>query len=66
MGGTAHLLNFRVVAGGADVVSAFNAARDEKYAEIIDKCEDFHGQVERSPERTTPPTRNWRGTRRTS
>ena len=45
MGGTSFLLNSQVVAGGADVLAAFNAARDDEYEEIIDKCEDFRTQV---------------------
>jgi hypothetical protein len=47
MGGSAHLFTSRVIAGGVDVVSAFNAARDEEYEEIIDKCNDFRVQVEK-------------------
>jgi hypothetical protein len=45
MGGTSHLLTSRVVAGANDVVGAFNAARDDEYDEIIDKCDDFRAQV---------------------
>jgi hypothetical protein len=47
MGGTASLLSSEVVAGGADVVAAFNAARDDEYEEIIDKCDDFRAQVKK-------------------
>lgn len=47
MGGTASLLRSRIVVGVADVVNSFNAARDDEYEEIIDKCADFHAQVKK-------------------
>jgi DNA-binding transcriptional regulator PaaX len=47
MGGTAHVLTAGVLAGEADVVAAFNAARDDEYAEIVDRCQDFVAQVEK-------------------
>ena len=47
MGGTASLLGSRVLAGGQQVVGAFNAIRDDEYEEIIDKCEDFKAQVQK-------------------
>jgi DNA-binding transcriptional regulator PaaX len=45
MSGTALLLSCTVLAGQQDIVAAFQAARDDEYAEIVDKCEDFLGQV---------------------
>jgi hypothetical protein len=30
-----------VLAGSSDVVALYRAARDEEYAEIVDKCQDF-------------------------
>jgi len=45
MSGTAILLSCDVLAGESDVRSAFQAARDDEYAEIVDKCEDFLGEV---------------------
>jgi hypothetical protein len=45
MSGTAVLLSCSVLAGEQDVMTAFEAARDDEYAEIVDKCEDFLGQV---------------------
>ena len=45
MSGTAVLLSCSVLAGEQGVVSAFQAARDDEYEEIVDKCEDFLGQV---------------------
>jgi DNA-binding transcriptional regulator PaaX len=46
MGGTAHLLITEVLAG-ASVEQAYNAARDDEYEEIIDRCQDFLQQVEK-------------------
>ena len=47
MGGTAALLSCSVLAGEPDVRAAFQAARDDEYEEIVDKCEDFLGQVKK-------------------
>src|ERR1017187_10084501 len=41
MSGTAMLLSCTVLAGESEVLAAFQAARDDEYAEIADKCEDF-------------------------
>ena len=35
------LLSCGVLAGEADVLAAFQAARDDEYEEIVDKCNDF-------------------------
>jgi hypothetical protein len=45
MGGTASLFNATSLAGQDQLVASFNAARDDEYEEIIDKCEDFLHQV---------------------
>lgn len=45
MSGTASLLSCAVLVGERDVVAAFQAARDDEYEEIVDKCQDFLGQV---------------------
>ena len=45
MSGTATLLSCSVLAGEAEIKAAFQAARDDEYAEIIDKCDDFHDQL---------------------
>src|SRR5712692_5742274 len=45
MSGTAVLLSCAVLAGEQEVLAAFQAARDDEYEEIVDKCEDFLGQV---------------------
>jgi hypothetical protein len=47
MGGTAYLLESEALSGQAEISAAFNAARDDEYEEIVDKCEDFLGQVEK-------------------
>lgn len=47
MGGTASLLQSRVLAGEDAVIRAFNAARNDEYEEIVDRCQDFLAQVEK-------------------
>ena len=47
MGGTAVLLSCAVLAGAQDVHAAFQAARDDEYEEIVDRCEDFLAQVQK-------------------
>jgi hypothetical protein len=47
MGGTASLLHSHVLAGEDAVIRAFNAARDDEYEEIVDRCRDFLAQVEK-------------------
>ncbi len=51
MSGTAVLLSCAVLAGEADVRAAFQAARDDEYEEIVDKCQDFLAQVRKVPAR---------------
>ena len=45
MEGTAALLSCQVLAGEPEVRAAFQAARDDEYEEIVDRCEDFLAQV---------------------
>jgi hypothetical protein len=45
MGGNAFLLASEALAGESDLVRLFNAARDDEYEEIIDRCQDFLRQV---------------------
>jgi hypothetical protein len=45
MGGTATLFSANTLAGQDQLVESFNAARDDEYEEIIDKCHDFLFQV---------------------
>src|SRR6266404_4779828 len=47
MNGTALLLSASVLAGEGEVRGAFQAARNDEYAEIVDKCEDFLAQVQK-------------------
>ena len=47
MGGSAHLLESRALAGQPEMTAAFNAARDDEYEEIVDRCTDFLAQVEK-------------------
>ena len=47
MPGTAVLLSCSVLAGEQEVRAAFQAARDDEYEEIIDKCQDFLDQVQK-------------------
>ena len=45
MGGAAFLLASDVLAGEPDLVALFNAARNDEYEEIVDRCEDFLRQL---------------------
>lgn len=47
MGGTALLLSCTALAGESEVLAAFQTARDDEYEEIIDKCQDFLGQLDK-------------------
>lgn len=45
MGGSAYVLESQVIAGEADLVTLFNATRDDEYEEIVDRCDDFLHQI---------------------
>jgi hypothetical protein len=47
MSGTAVLLECAVLAGEQEVREAFQAARNDEYEEIVDKCQDFLAQVQK-------------------
>jgi hypothetical protein len=47
MAGSAYLLEAQVLSGGAEIEHAFNATRDDEYEEIVDRCQDFLGQIEK-------------------
>jgi hypothetical protein len=47
MSGTAVLLSSDVLAGETEVRALFQAARNDEYEEIVDKCEDFLQQVKK-------------------
>ena len=50
MSGSAVLLSCRVLAGEQDVRAQFQAARDDEYEEIVDKCQDFLAQLKKEYE----------------
>lgn len=47
MGGTAVLMESQALVGEADVLTLFQAARDDEYEEIVDRGQDFLAQVEK-------------------
>jgi hypothetical protein len=47
MGGSGVLMESVAIAGEAEVLTAFQAARDDEYEEILDKCQDFMGQLDK-------------------
>ena len=47
MSGTAALLSCTVLAGEQEVRAQFQAARDDEYEEIVDKCQDFLAQLKK-------------------
>ena len=47
MNGTAALLSCEVLAGGGEIRAAFQAARNDEYEEIVDKCADFIAGVDK-------------------
>jgi hypothetical protein len=46
-GATAQLLCADTLVGGRDLIDAYNAARDDEYAEIVDRCQDFVADVDK-------------------
>ncbi len=47
MSGSAVLLSCEVLAGESDVRAQFQAARDDEYEEIVDKCADFIAGIDK-------------------
>jgi len=47
MGGTAQVMRCAVLAGASEVTANYNAARDEEYEEILDKCRDFLAEIDK-------------------
>jgi uncharacterized protein YdbL (DUF1318 family) len=47
MNGKAYLLTSTTLAGETDLVATINAARDDEYEEILDKCRDFHAELDK-------------------
>lgn len=48
--GTAYLMRGPLVGDDEALVEAFNTARDDEYSEILDRCRDFHAELERERE----------------
>lgn len=46
MGGSAQVLSASALVGQDDIVTAFNAARDDEYEEIVDRCRDFLTEID--------------------
>lgn len=47
MGGTALLFESSVLAGQLHLLELFNAARDDEYEEVVDRCQDFLLEVQK-------------------
>ena len=47
MGGTAQLVRAQPLLGQADFTARYNQARDEEYAEVIGRCQDFLAEIAR-------------------
>ena len=45
--GTAYLVRGPLAGDDAALVEAFNAARDDEYREVLDRCRDFHAELEK-------------------
>jgi hypothetical protein len=45
MGGAAQLVRAEPLLGQADFTARYNQARDEEYAEVIGRCEDFLAEI---------------------
>ncbi|WP_433518886.1 Chromate resistance protein ChrB [Nonomuraea sp. CA-143628] len=45
MSGQAFLVSTSSIIGESELVALYNAARDDEYEEILDKCVDFHAGV---------------------
>lgn len=45
LGGIAYVFVATALSGQTQLAEAFNAARDDEYDEIVDRCEDFLAQV---------------------
>lgn len=45
--GTSHLFQGPLAGDQEKIVEAFNAARDAEYAEVLDRCRDFHAELEK-------------------
>jgi hypothetical protein len=48
--GTAYLMRGPLLGDDEALVEAFSAARDDEYSEILDRCRDFHAELEKERE----------------
>jgi hypothetical protein len=48
--GSAYLVRGPLVGDDAALVAALNAARDEEYREVLERCRDFHAELEKERE----------------
>jgi hypothetical protein len=48
--GAAYQVRGPVVGDDAALLEAFNAARDDEYREVLDRCHDFHAELEKERE----------------
>jgi len=48
--GTVYLVRGPLVGDDAALVEAFNASRDDEYREVLDRCRDFHTELEKERE----------------
>lgn len=48
--GTAYLMRGPLVGDDEVLVEAFNAARDDEYSEIVDRCRDLHAELKKERE----------------
>lgn len=46
MGGSAFLVRSDAITSGRDLVEVYNAARNEEYDEIVDRCKDFLAEIQ--------------------
>jgi hypothetical protein len=46
-GGLGYLMTCEVLAGRSEIDSVYNRARDEEYAEILERCAGFEAEIER-------------------
>lgn len=49
LGEAAQVLRSQMLAGSSNVSRIYNAARDEEYAEIVDRCRDFRPSTDSRP-----------------
>ena len=47
VGGTAYLVRGELLGDDTGLEAAFNAARDDEYREVLDRCRDLHAELER-------------------